>query len=463
LVLALVLVSVLTAAATQPTRSSEAPLRPNILLVLTDDQRFDELDHMATLQTELLDKGIRFDDGIVSDPLCCPSRASILTGTYSHTNGVYTNVNQTGGFKHFSDATTIATTLHGAGYHTGIIGKYLNGYTDRYAGYLAPGWDRWLVLTKLLYVKFSLSDQGVPVQYTSPGDYLTDVLGQAAVDFVRSSPPQQPIFLYWAPYAPHGNARPATKYKQSLKELPPLRPPSYNEADVSDKPAYVRDIAPWTQAQMDDGDAFRRRQYQTLLSVDDWLGSILTALAQTGRLSNTLIVFMSDNGHPIGEHRLGASGSAQDKASPYEESIKVPFIVRWDAAGWTVPRTDDHLVANVDLAETFANAAGTTEPGNEGLSLLPLLDDPGGTWRPDLLIEHGVDERYIPAYCGVRTANLTYVQYSTGEEELYDLVNDPFELQNEAENPAFADALSALRARDHQLCVPTPPGFAWHH
>jgi hypothetical protein len=79
------------------------------------------------------------------------------------------------------------------------------------------------------------------------------------------------------------------------------------------------------------------------------------------------------------------------------------------------------------------------------------------------LIEHGVDERYIPAYCGVRTANLTYVQYSTGEEELYDLVNDPFELQNEAENPAFADALSALRARDHQLCVPTPPGFAWHH
>jgi arylsulfatase A-like enzyme len=463
LVLALVLVSVLTGAATQPTRQASAPLKPNILLVLTDDQRFDELDHMAALQTELLDKGVRFDDGIISDPLCCPSRASILTGTYSHTNGVYTNVNQTGGFKHFRDATTIATTLHEAGYRTGLIGKYLNGYAAGDAGYIPPGWDRWLALTKLVYVKFSLSDQGVPVQYTSPSDYQTDVLGQAAVDFVRSSPAQQPIFLYWAPYAPHGNARPATKYKRALKDLPPLRPPSYNEPDVSDKPAYIRDIPPWTQQQMLDGDAFRHRQYQTLLSVDDWLGSILTALNQTGRLSNTLIVFMSDNGHPIGEHRLGASGSAQDKASPYEESIKVPFIVRWDAAGWTVPRTDEHLVANVDLAETFANVAGTTEPGNEGRSLVPILTDPGGIWRSDLLIEHGIDERYIPAYCGDRTANLTYVQYSTGEEELYDLVNDPFELQNEAGNPAFADELNAMRQRAHELCNPVPPGFTWTH
>ncbi len=418
---------------------------------------------MATLQSELLDKGIRFHNGLVSDPLCCPSRASILTGTYSHTNGVYSNVNQTGGFKHFSDATTIATTLHGAGYHTGLIGKYLNGYTDRFAGYLPPGWDRWLVLTKLLYVKFALSDQGALVQYTSPSDYLTDVLGEAAVDFVRSSPPQQPIFLYWAPYAPHGNARPATRYKQTLKELPPLRPPSYNEADVSDKPAYVRDIPPWTATEMNDGDAFRRRQYQTLLSVDDWLGAILSALAQAGRLSNTLIVFMGDNGHPIGEHRLGASGSAQDKASPYEESIKVPFIVRWDAAGWDVAREDDHLVANVDLAETFAEAAGTTEPGNEGLSMLPLLEDPGGTWRTDFLLEHGIDQRFVPAYCGVRTESEAYMQYSTGEEELYDLTTDPFELQNEAGNPAYAGDVAALRDRDHQLCQPVPPGFVWTH
>jgi arylsulfatase A-like enzyme len=275
------------------------------------------------------------------------------------------------------------------------------------------------------------------------------------VDFVRSAPPQQPIFLYWAPYAPHGSARPATKYKQSLKELPPLRP-SYNEADVSDKPTYIRDIAPWTQTQMDDGDAFRRRQYQTLLSVDDWLGSILTALAQTGRLSNTLIVFMGDNGHPIGEHRLGASGSPQDKASPYEESINVPFIVRWDAAGWAVPRTDDHLVANVDLAETFANAAGTTEPGNEGLSLLPLIQDPGGTWRTDFLIEHGVDERFIPAYCGVRTPTLAYVQYSTGEEELYDLAGDPFELQTRPQTRPLRASCRVAHSRSRAVRARRP-------
>jgi N-acetylglucosamine-6-sulfatase len=453
-----------SAAMTPGQRSAHAlPTRPNILLILTDDQRFDELDRMPIVGSELTGKGVSFPNGLVSDPLCCPSRATILTGTYSHTNGIYTNVNSTGGFAHFRDATTIATVLRTAGYHTGLVGKYLNSYQSKNAGYVPPGWDRWFALTTLKYFDFSVSDQGQLHQYPS-SDYQTDVLGQQAVDFVETAPQDEPLFLDWAPFAPHGPAKPAPKYEGVFSGIPPLRPPSYNEADVSDKPAYIQGIPLWDKKAMKNSDRFREHQYECLLSVDEWVGAILAALADTGRLQNTLIVFMGDNGHPLGEHRLGHPGSAKDKASPYEESLKVPFIVRWDEAGWDEPRTDqDHIVANVDLAETFAEAAETTMPGGEGLSLLPILATPGAMWRSDILIEHGVDQRFIPTYCGVRGSPWVYVQYATGEEELYDLASDPFELQNVAGDPVDLDELIQMRQRDHQLCNPVPPGFVWHH
>jgi len=444
----------------RPRAADALPAKPNILMILTDDQRFDELDRMPILNSELVGRGVTFRNGLISDPLCCPSRATILSGTYSHTNGVYTNVNTTGGFRHFHDATTIATVLQTAGYRTGLVGKYLNGYVD--PGYVPPGWDRWFALTSLHYFNFSVSDQGQSVQYGST-DYQTDVLGQQAVGFVRTAPLNQPIFLYWAPYAPHGPAKPAAKYRGVLSGIPPLRPPSYNEADVSDKPGYIQALPLWTQKQMKTEDRFRQHQYECLLSVDDWVGAILQALTDTGRMQNTLVVFMGDNGHPIGEHRLGGPGNAKEKESPYEESLKVPFIVRWDGAAWAVPRIDgDHIVANVDLAQTFAEAAGTAMRGGEGLSLLPLLADPSTVWRSDILIEHGVDQRYIPSYCGVRGTEWIYVQYATGEEELYDLASDPFQLQNVAGDPNDLNELTQMRQRDHELCNPVPPGFVWH-
>jgi N-acetylglucosamine-6-sulfatase len=438
-------------------RGTGVASKPNILFILTDDQRFDELDHMPIVDANIIGKGVEFPNGMVSDPLCCPSRATILTGTYSHTNGIYTNQNRTGAFKHFVDTTTIATVLSADGYHTGLIGKYFNGYTKTYASYIPPGWDRWFALTKFKYFGYSVSDQGTFVQYPLGHLYQTDILGQQAVDFVNAAPAGQPLFLYWAPYAPHGPARPKKKYAGTLSGIPPLRPPSYNESDVTDKPAYVQAVPPWTKTQMDAIDAFREKQYESLLSVDDWVDSILQALRQTGRLSNTLIVLMGDNGHLLGEHRL------EGKEAPYEESIKVPFVVRWDAAGWNVPRTDNHIVANVDLAETWAQAAGTTMPGNEGLDMLPLLADPSSTWRSSLLLEHGSDQRDVPAYCGVRTAGFMYAQYATGEEELYDLSADPYELQNVADDPGYAATLGQLRTQDHAMCNPVPPGFTWSH
>jgi N-acetylglucosamine-6-sulfatase len=347
------------------------PLHPNILFILTDDQRFDELEHMPAVQSQLIGRGVRFTNGVISDPLCCPSRATILTGTYSHTNGIYTDFAKAGGgFPFFHDATTIATVLQAQGYRTALVGKYLNDYNPENAPYIPPGWDRWFGVTKESYYKFSISDQGTNVDYAGTGQYLTDVLGLEALATIDSTPAGQPLFMYWSPYAPHKPATPSQSYRDAFPHLPRLRPPSYNERDVSDKPAYVQQLPRWDAAKRAKIDAFRRQQYQSLLSVDDGVRAMLDALAAAGRLHNTLIVFMSDNGYLEGEHRIDG------KTVPYVESIKVPFVVRWDAAGWYVPRTDDHIVANVDLAETWAQAAGTAMPGNEGLNLLPLLADP---------------------------------------------------------------------------------------
>jgi N-acetylglucosamine-6-sulfatase len=439
-------------------RSAPAlPARPNILLILTDDQRFDELDHMATVQSELIDRGVEFAGGMVSNPLCCPSRATILTGTYSHTNRIYSNrASSKGGFHYFNDGVTIATTLRDAGYHTGLIGKYLNEYDVADASYVPPGWDRWFGVTTLRYYGFSASDQGVPVTYDDD-TYMTDVLGQQAVDFVQSAPEETPLFLYWAPYAPHPGAQPAEKYEGTLAGLAPLRPDSYNEKDVSDKPAYVQSVRRWTPATEARWDLFREHQEETLLSVDDWVAQILQALANTGRLDNTLIVFMSDNGFLLGEHRL------VKKMVPYDESIRVPFVVRWDAAGWTPGTQDQHLVANVDLATTFATAAGTTMPGSEGLDLLGLLADPTEAWRQALVLEHAGQTKQVPAYCGLREPHMAYYQYSTGEEELYDLASDPYELDNRAGDASYEEALVTARKLDHRLCHPRPPHFRWTH
>jgi arylsulfatase A-like enzyme len=435
----------------------ESSSRPNILLILTDDQRFDELDHMATVQRELVDKGVQFTNGMVSNPLCCPSRATILTGTYSHTNRIYSNrASSKGGFHFFHDGTTIATALQSAGYRTGLVGKYLNEYDIPDAAYIPPGWDRWFGITDPAYYGPSVSDQGLPVTY-SRKTYVTDLLGQEAVDFIGSTPSGTPLLLYWAPTAPHPGAQPAAKYEGALGGLPPYRPDSYNEADVTDKPAYVRKVPLWSTATKAKWDAFRERQEETLLSVDDWIDRILQALADAGRLGDTLIVYMSDNGFLLGEHRL------VKKMAPYDESIRVPIIVRWDTAAWNLGTTDPHLVANVDLAGTFATAAGTAMPGNEGLDLLGLLANPTEAWRPALLLEHAGQTKLVPAYCGVRKDRFVYYQYATGEEELYDLTTDPAQRDNAVGDASYETKLVAMRRLDHQLCDPAPPGFMWTH
>jgi arylsulfatase A-like enzyme len=457
LLTAILLVGQSSARLTPPARAVDAPGKPSIVLLVTDDQRWDTLWAMPTVQSELVDHGIEFVNAFASNPLCCPSRASILTGVYSHTNGVYTNKGgQTyGGFTAFDDRSTVATWLHDEGYRTGLFGKYLNGYG--HTEYVPPGWDRWFsTFDNGGFYDYRAVSDGTFQQFGSErSDYGTDVLAEKTVSFINGTDPSTPLFAYFAPHAPHDPATPAPGDGRAFSDLPRWRPESHNERDVSDKPAYIREAPRLDAAERRSVDRFRLDQYRSLQSVDRAIGEIVQALEDTGRLSNTLIVFMSDNGMSWGEHRW------DQKVVPYEESIRVPLVARFDAAIES-PRTDEHLVVNVDLAPTFVELAGSPVTAFEGRSLLPLFGSADVSWRTDFLIEHlGNRERGVPTYCGIRATRYAYWRYVTGEEELYDLARDPLQLVNRVLDDRYSDVLRDLRDRLQELCRPTPPGFSF--
>jgi arylsulfatase A-like enzyme len=430
---------------------------PTIVLLITDDQRWDATWAMPNVQNDLVAHGITFNDAFVVNALCCPSRTTILTGKYSHSTGVYTNSWPYGGFRKFNDSSTLATWLHTAGYQTALIGKYLNQYTGLR---IPPGWDHWFAFTGkgtgAAYYYYDINEDGVSVHYGgTPADYSTDVLANEAERYILSADPSSPMFLMFTPYAPHDPAKPAPQYVGAFSWLEPYRPPNFNEADVSDKPQWVQMLPLMDENAQASNDLFRENEYETLLSADDAIGRVMNALETTGRLSNSLIVFMSDNGFAWGEHRF------TNKKQPYEEGIRVPMVIRDDAL-ISSPSTDDHFVLNVDLAPTIAEAAGVSAPGAEGTSLMPLITGtPPPTWRTDFLIEHRLgDDDIVPTYCAVRNATNIYVQYVTGEEELYDLVADPYELTNVASDPAYQSVITPMRSRLMELCRPLPPGLA---
>jgi arylsulfatase A-like enzyme len=424
--------------------------QPNVVVIVTDDQRWDELDGMPVVQGELMANGVTFTNGFVVNALCCPSRASVLTGQWSHTSGVYRQIPPHGRFEAMDDASTMATWLDDAGYDTALVGKYLDGYQHpALSGYVPPGWDRWVAFVHSGYRNYSLTVDGHVSDHAD--DYATDVLAAHADEFVRSA--DGPLFLYFAPPAPHAPATPGPGLADAGVPTPPPAPASLDEADVSDKPSYIRDLPRLGDAGVAAAAAFRTDQERTLLSVDRAIGGILQALADTGRLENTLILFMSDNGVLLGEHRW------TKKEVPYEEAIRIPFVVRFDAAGGPQDVIDPRLVLNVDVAPTVADAAGVAAPGSEGASLLPILRGEDPPWRHDFLVEHMEGANPVPTYCAVRSETTKYVRYETGEEELYDLTADPFELTNLVGNPANAVELDAARRRLAELCVPPPPGL----
>jgi N-acetylglucosamine-6-sulfatase len=437
-----------------PTHASAgARHQPNIVLILTDDQRTDSLLQMPAVKSLLVDRGTRYTHAFIPTSICCPSRSAILTGLYSHDTGVWENGGFYGGWPTFqrlgNEQRTIALALHRHGYRTGLIGKYLNNF-GHYAAqsYQPPGWDSFegfrLPRKSGAYYDYDIGQHG-DFYGSAAQDYSTDVLGTRAVNFIWSTPKQQSLFLYFAPFAPHDPYSPAPRDLGSLKgKLPPYRPASIT-ASVADKPAWVRKRP---QVSLSRIDYIRESQAESLKSVDNAVAAIVAALDHSGRLRDTMIVFMSDNGLQTGEHHIVG------KSTPYNASTSVPLVIRWDGR---VPagQVDSRIALNVDLAKTFATAAGVPM-ATDGMSIL------GKRTRGGFVLEAGYNARYgRPAYCGWRTKDWMYVHYASGEEEMYSYRTDPDELTNLAGNPAFAGQFAAMKSRARQACRPMPPSFTW--
>ncbi|MFI5166730.1 MAG: sulfatase-like hydrolase/transferase [Thermoanaerobaculales bacterium] len=468
------------AAASGPARTSASAPQPNILFILTDDHdtQSGTLAYMLHLQALLVDEGTTFGNMLVPLSLCCPSRTTILRGQYPHNSQVLTNALPLGGFEKAHalnlESATLATVLHAAGYRTVLFGKYLNGYPDTATpNYIPPGWDEFnspAAGNPYSEYNYTLNENGTLVKYGStPADYLTDVIYGRAVDFITraAATPNQPIFIYFATYAPHSPYTPAPRHANLFPGLTAPKWPSFNEADVSDKPAYIANKALLTSAQIAAIDTDYRLRVQALQAVDEAIAGLIDALQATGRLANTYIVFASDNGYHMGEHRL-----LPGKYTPYETDLHVPLIVRGPGVPAGVTRSE--FAANVDLAETFADLAGVSAlPFSDGRSILPLLrPGPVSSWRQGFLLEEfgggefvlgdetdatnpastlGIREppdpqelaeptATIPSYYGFEAPTYKYVEYQTGEKELYLLTNDPYELNNQAAHMSAAVA-----------------------
>lgn len=433
-----------------------AEQRPDVVLILTDDQRPDTLQHMTAVQELIRDRGTRFSRAVAPTPICCPSRSSLLTGLLARRSGVYGNAAPNGGWRTFVrnalEDRTLATALQAQGYRTGLFGKYLNGFAQNElgakSGHRPPGWDVFLTFVNLTaaYYSYTLSDG--KTFGNDEADYSTDVLGARAARFIRRTPSDQPLFLMFTPYAPHAPYRPAPRHRRAFADtLPTYRPPSVTES-VADKPPFLRDRPRVEQRKID---LVRRRQQEQLASVDDAVAGIVDALRTSGRLHNTLLIYMADNGLMIGDHH------AMGKGLPYRFATDVPLVVRWDGRV-TAGRTDRRLASIVDVTATIAKVAGATIT-TDGLNLLrnerrSHLALEGRTWRRhDSSVPH-------PAYIGLRSDRYLYVRYAGGFEELYDYEDDRFETRNRAKDPAYRDQLRSMRFQARTESVPTPPGFS---
>ena len=468
--LAALLAAVACVLAAGPARSAPAPAkRPNILYILTDDLDRTEMSVMPRARALIGARGATFRNFFVSVSLCCPSRSTCLRGQYSHNTGVETNGGFNGGFETAHarglEQSTVATWLHDAGYRTALIGKYLNGYPNTVSvGYVPPGWDEWDSASQgnpYSEFNYTLNENGTQVAYGSaPSDYGTDVYARKAATFITAAASEgRPFFVYLAVYAPHQPATPAPRDANLFPGARAPRTPSWNEADVSDKPQWVRGAPLMGPAVIRGVDALYRRRIQSLQAVDRAIAMLVATLRENHQLRDTYIFFTSDNGFHLGQHRL-----PKGKQTAYEEDIHVPLLVR--GPGVAARTVVSPLTGNVDLAPTFADLAGAAIPSFvDGRSLAPLLHpraQVSRAWRRAYLVEHwrendlteptargdapleppDQDEprpavrrsragaSIIPEYHGIRTHRHLYVEYDTGERELYDLRRDPAELHN---------------------------------
>jgi N-acetylglucosamine-6-sulfatase len=443
---------------------------PNFLVILTDDQAKNSFKraYMPRTFERVVEHGTRFPNGVAAPPLCCPDRAGILTGQYPHNHGVYSN---NPGYPSLRDpADTLPVWLQRAGYRTGFIGKYLNHYTDVAGAAPAPGFDRWFGFMGFPgYFDYDASENGRVVHFGHDrSDYSTDVLTRKAKQFLRhSSDSSDPFFLWLAYEAPHGWRSPIRPCRRApspgppdrasvraVEHIPLPRPRSFNERDVSDKPAAIRNLPLLTHKDIDE---IKDNWHCTLAAVgelDKGVGRVMRELERDGELRNTIVIYASDNGNFFGEHRR-----RNGKSDIYEPALSVPFAVRVPDAYRRGPRVrrTEAVVSNQDIAATLVDYADrylgdvATCDGEgdcrrmDGRSFAPLVGG-NGTWPRNrgVLAEIASNDHNYEA---IRTPRYVYSELATGERELYDLKNDPQELRNQAGAADYAPVRQRLAAR----------------
>lgn len=471
-----------------------ATARPNIIVIMTDDQRFDDMRVMPKTRALLGDAGTTFSNCHVTIPTCCPSRATYLTGQYPHNHGVWTNDPPTGGYAKFNDSNSLALWLQEAGYFTSHIGKYLNGYPpDTNRTLIPPGWDNWQsLMSGAPMYNYAINYNGTIVQYGSaPADYGTDVIASRAVHTIGELAAQpKPFFLSITPKAIHDdlsletlpNPIPAPRHMHTFDSAPLPLPPSFDEADVTDKPSEIQNLTrippaslneviqkyglfsyqvlKWIDdllergmselgilqselAPMTEITGRYRSRLETLQAVDELVERIINELSELGILDNTVVFFTSDNGWFQGEHRI-----RRGKGRIYDEATHVPLIIR--GGGFPADVTAEQFVSNIDLSPTIVQLAGTTAwLPMDGRSLLPLATDPTVGTHRDILIE-------MVGVKGIRNKSFLYAEYHYGSRELYDMRKgtknyDPYQLHSRHADKAYNQIQTQLRSKLDQL------------
>lgn len=463
--------------------------RPNIIFILTDDQRLEDTEHMPILNRLLTAEGTQFTNYFSNVSLCCPSRTSILRGQFAHNTGVMTNGGANGGFETAHargvENSTVATWLHDSGYKTALIGKYLNHYPGSQGpAYIPPGWDYWAsAVGDRAYSEYNytLNENGKQVSYgNTAADYGTDVYTRKASEFIKSCAAEhKPFFVYLAFYAPHSPATPAARHLNMFRGARVPHSAAFNEKEVSSKPQFIQNLNLMNDAEIDSTHGYYRKRLCSLQAVDESIETLINTLTETKELDNTFIFFTSDNGFHLGEHRM-----QRGKQTAYETDIHLPLIVRGPgvARGGKV----EELVGNIDLAPTFAELTGAKAPDFvDGRSLTPFLKGKprvaAKDWRSAFLIGHYVQGRAgrggggapanrpgrragrnrvrkrggeiggIPEMHALRSKDRVYIEYVSGEREFYSLPKDPAQVSNLAADSKVKKQLTADAERLKRL------------
>jgi N-acetylglucosamine-6-sulfatase len=419
----------------------EAASRPNIIFVMTNDQDKDTLRYMPFVRDNMMNNGTTFPNATFNYPLCCPSRASILRGQYTHNHGVWENSAELdGGYEKFLennlDSSTFPMWLGRAGYQTAGFGTYLNEWNPTVHG-TPEGFDFFRARNQ------SWTGGGVPNT-----EHRDTYVKRNAIRWLKENVSGPPLMMWVSFYAPHKPYDYDPAYEGRFTDINLPKGGAFNELDASDKPEYVQNHPTLSEEDIAQLQEIHRDRLRSLLTPDAALEKVRDTLREAGELENTYIVFWTDNGYMMGEHRV------RHKRHAYVESISFPMIIR--GPGVSKGATDERVVMNQDLAPTFADIANAYVPAFvDGRSMLPILDGVG-PWRHVGLIEASppYDARQPPAYQGLRAEDYTYVEYATGEKEYYNLSADPDQLENryealtderKAELAAHLDALKRCR------------------